>query len=150
CASATRPSDSPPPPDLAGFIAQGPKADGDDLGVAVDAAIVVDLAAPKDFAAPPDLATPVDLSMPVAPGTCGEASCSPVTAAYISHFTGAGCTGVEHYFTPYYSYDGVRRSWDGHGLAGTALQTVTHLSYKDASGTCFDAWPGGDTQINFV
>ncbi|HEX8694276.1 MAG TPA: hypothetical protein VF746_17780 [Longimicrobium sp.] len=81
---------------------------------------------------------------------CGEASCTPVTAAYISHFTGADCTGTESYYTPYFNYDGVRRSWDGKGMAGTTLRTVTNRSYRDSSGACYNAWPSGNTLSNFV
>jgi len=81
---------------------------------------------------------------------CGEWSCTAVTAAYISHFTGSNCTGTESYYTPYFYYDGVRRSWDGQGVAGTTLRTVTNVSYKDSSGTCYNAWPGGNTLSDFV
>lgn len=83
-------------------------------------------------------------------GGCGEASCVPVTAAYISHFTGADCTGTESYYTPYFSNDGVRRSWNGGGLAGTTLRTVTNRSYKDSGGSCYNAWPSGNTLSSFV
>ena len=81
---------------------------------------------------------------------CGEASCTPVQAAYISHFTGADCTGTESYYTAYYNYDGIRRSWNGTGMAGTTLRTVTNRSYKDSSGACYNAWPNGNTLSNFV
>lgn len=83
-------------------------------------------------------------------GACGEASCTAVTAAYISHFTGADCTGTESYYTAYYGYDGVRRSWNGTGMAGTTLRTVTNRSYKDSGGTCYNAWPSGNTLSDFV
>jgi len=81
---------------------------------------------------------------------CGEASCTPVQAAYISHFTGADCTGTESYYTPYFNNDGVRRSWNGTGQAGTTLRTVTNRSYKDSSGACNNAWPNGNTLSGFV
>jgi hypothetical protein len=81
---------------------------------------------------------------------CPEASCTSLGGAYISHFTGASCTGTESYYTPYFFYDGVRRSWDGGGYAGTTLRTVTNRSYKDSSGTCYNAWPGGNTLSDFV
>ncbi|HET7460913.1 MAG TPA: hypothetical protein VFJ82_06685 [Longimicrobium sp.] len=81
---------------------------------------------------------------------CGESLCTPVTAAYISHFTGSNCTGTESYYTPYFGFDGVRRSWDGKGIVGTTLRTVTNVSYKDSGGTCYNAWPGGNTLSNFV
>ncbi len=81
---------------------------------------------------------------------CSEASCTAAEDAYISHFTDAGCTGEEHYYTPYFGYDGIRRSWDGEGCAGTALSTVTNRSYRDSSGTCYDAWPSGNTLTDFV
>jgi hypothetical protein len=81
---------------------------------------------------------------------CGELSCVSLGGAYISHYTGAGCTGSESYYTPYFSSDGIRRSWDGGGVAGTILRTVTNLSYRDSSGTCYDAWPAGNTLSGFV
>jgi hypothetical protein len=81
---------------------------------------------------------------------CGEASCVPVSAAYVSHFTGANCTGTESYYTAYFGYDGVRRSWNGTGQAGTTLRTVTNRSYRDSSGTCNNAWPNGNTLSDFV
>lgn len=83
-------------------------------------------------------------------GGCGEASCTPVTAAYVSHFTGPDCTGTESYYTPYFNTDGVRRSWNGQGLAGTTLRTVTNRSYRDSSGACSNAWPSGNTLSGFV
>jgi hypothetical protein len=81
--------------------------------------------------------------------TCGEASCVPVGGAHISHFTGTGCTGTESYYTPYFS-DSTRRSWNGAGLAGTTLRTVTNRSWKDTKGVCHDAWPQGNTLSQFV
>jgi hypothetical protein len=81
---------------------------------------------------------------------CGEAGCTPVQDAYISHFTGPDCTGTESYYTPYFGFDGVRRSWDGQGCAGSILRTVTNKSYKDTSGTCYNAWPDGNTLGGFV
>ncbi|HEY0553470.1 MAG TPA: hypothetical protein VGG20_04345, partial [Thermoanaerobaculia bacterium] len=85
------------------------------------------------------------------PGTsCGESSCVALGGAYISHFTGKNCTGTESYYTPYFSSDGIRRSWNGSGNAGTVLRTVTNLSYKDSSGTCTNAWPSGNTLSGFV
>src|SRR4029079_6106439 len=65
---------------------------------------------------------------------CGEATCSFVQAAYNSHFTGAGCTGTESYYTPSFNSDGVRRSWDGQGSAGTVLRTMTNRSYRSPAG----------------
>ncbi len=81
---------------------------------------------------------------------CGEASCTSLGGAYISHYTGSYCTGTESYYTPYFYYDGIRRSWDGKGIAGTTLRTVTNRSYRDSGGTCYNAWPGGNTLSNFV
>jgi hypothetical protein len=81
---------------------------------------------------------------------CGEASCAPVQQSYISHFSGPDCTGQESYYTQYFGNDGVRRSWDSQGCAGTILRTVTNKSYKDASGTCYNAWPAGNTLSDFV
>ena len=81
---------------------------------------------------------------------CGEGSCTPVQAAYISHFTGLGCTGEEYYYTPYFGSDGVRRSWNGTGCVGTQLRTVTNRSWKNSSGVCSDSWPAGNTLSGFV
>jgi len=86
----------------------------------------------------------------VTPPVCGEASCTPVQAAYISHFTELGCTGTESYYTPYFFYDGIRRSWDGQGIVGTTLRTVTNRSWKDSNGQCHDDWPEGNTLSDFV
>jgi hypothetical protein len=81
---------------------------------------------------------------------CPESSCTLIQNAYISHFTGANCTGVEHYYTPYFSSDGVRRSWDGKGFAGTTLSTVTNRSWKGDNGQCHNDWPSGNTLSGFV
>ena len=82
---------------------------------------------------------------------CGEIACTPVLTRDIgSHFSGPGCTGVESYYTPYNGYDGVRRSWDGSGLAGTTLRTATNISFKLTNGTCQDLWPAGNTLSDFV
>lgn len=86
----------------------------------------------------------------IANNSCLEKSCIAVKKAYISHFTELECSGEEYYYTPYFNYDGVRRSWDGRGLAGTKLQTVTSKSYKDSSGVCYNQWPEGSTLIDFV
>jgi hypothetical protein len=81
---------------------------------------------------------------------CGEAACVPVQAAYVSHYTGLGCTGTESYYTPYFNSDGIRRSWDGHGNAGTILRTVTNRSARTSNGVCTDYWPNGNTLSGFV
>ena len=81
---------------------------------------------------------------------CGSEACTPVQGAYISHYTGAGCTGTESYYTAYFNYDGIRRSWDGQGYAGTILRTVTNRSYRSSDGVCHDAWPNGNTLSDFV
>lgn len=83
-------------------------------------------------------------------GCYDPAGCTALGGAYISHFTGWNCTGIESYYTPYFSYDGIRRSWDGNGIAGNTLYTITNISYRDSSGTCYNAWPGGNTLPNFV
>lgn len=100
----------------------------------------------------PDAGSDADASPPPPPpSSCGEATCTPILTRDIgSHFTGAGCTGTESYYTPYNGYDGIRRSWDGAGLAGTMLRTETNRSFKDASGACVDAWPSGNTLSEFV
>lgn len=82
-------------------------------------------------------------------GGCGEASCVPAQAAYISHFTGAGCTGTESYYLPYDGYAYSCRTWNGTGQCGTIHRTVTNRSYK-YNGVCSDAWPGGNTLSDFV
>lgn len=81
---------------------------------------------------------------------CPESSCTLVQNAYISHFTAANCTGEEHYYTPYFFYDGVRRSWDGKGFTGTTLRTVTNRSWKGTDGQCHNDWPNGNTLSDFV
>jgi hypothetical protein len=82
-------------------------------------------------------------------GGCGEATCVPAQAAYISHFTGAGCTGIESYYTPYDGSSFSCRTWDGGGQCGTIHRTVTNISYK-YNGFCTDAWPSGHTLSDFV
>ena len=89
-------------------------------------------------------------STPSEPDLCGEETCTPVAQPYISHFTELDCTGQEAYFTGYMNYDGIKRSWDGLGLAGTTLRTLTHKSFKDALGVCDNAWPTGNTLPDFV
>lgn len=87
---------------------------------------------------------------------CGEASCVGLGGAYISHFTNANCTGVESYYTPYFAGDGIRRSWDGAGIAGTSVHSVTNKSWKrndgggDGSGCRVNAWPSGNPLPGFV
>ncbi|HJQ71689.1 MAG TPA: hypothetical protein VKA70_22120 [Blastocatellia bacterium] len=81
---------------------------------------------------------------------CPESSCTLINDAYISHFTASNCTGEEHYYTPYFFFDGVRRSWDGKGFAGTTLRTVTNRSWKGSDGQCHNDWPSGNTLSNFV
>jgi hypothetical protein len=116
----------------------------------ITAALALGLAACADGPGPvaPTLAPAVGPQRDLT-GSCGEASCVPITEAYISHFTGAGCSGTESYYTAYNGYDGVRRSWDGGGIAGTTLRTVTNRSYK-YGGVCYDAWPSGNTLSDFV
>lgn len=81
---------------------------------------------------------------------CPETKCTLVQNAYISHFTGIDCTGGEHYYTPYFNSDGIRRSWDGQGFFGTALTTVTNRSWKGTDGVCHPDWPAGNTLSGFV
>lgn len=81
---------------------------------------------------------------------CPETTCTLVQNAYISHFTGANCTGAEHYYTPYFSSDGTRRSWDGKGFYGSTLSTVTNISWKGTDGQCHNDWPSGNTLSGFV
>lgn len=85
-----------------------------------------------------------------AQAACPEASCTLVQNAYISHYTGANCTGQESYYTPYFNSDGIRRSWDGQGFYGGTLSTVTNRSWKGTDGTCHNDWPSGNTLSGFV
>jgi hypothetical protein len=84
-----------------------------------------------------------------ASGACGEANCVPVQGAYISHFTGANCTGTESYYLPYDNFGYSCRTADGSGQCGTVQRTVTNVSYR-YGGQCYYAWPGGNTLSNFV
>jgi len=81
---------------------------------------------------------------------CWESSCIGLGGAYISHFTGLDCTGTESYYTPYFGSDGIRRSWDGKGMAGTVLRTVTNRSWRGSNGACLNDWPNGNTLSGFV
>ena len=81
--------------------------------------------------------------------SCGEASCVAPQGAYISHFTGSGCTGTESYYLPYDSYGYTCRPWDGGGECGTIHRTVTNRSYR-YNGQCYNAWPSGNTLSDFV
>jgi hypothetical protein len=81
---------------------------------------------------------------------CPETTCTMVKNAYISHFTGADCSGVEHYYTPYFNSDGIRRSWDGRGFYGTTLSTVTNVSWRGSDGQCHNDWPSGNQLSGFV
>lgn len=80
---------------------------------------------------------------------CDEDACTAITAAYISHFAELDCTGAEAYYTPYFDFDGIKRSWDGGGVAGTTLRTLTHKSWKMGA-ECFNQWPEGHTLDDFV
>jgi hypothetical protein len=81
--------------------------------------------------------------------TCGEAVCNSAQGSYISHYTGANCTGVESYYLPYDGNGYSCRSWNGGGECGTSSHTVTNRSYKYL-GTCYNAWPSGNTLSQFV
>lgn len=81
---------------------------------------------------------------------CGESACVNLGGAYISHYTGADCTGTESYYTPYFGGDGIRRSWDGGGIAGTTLLTVTNRSWRGSDMVCHNSWPYGNTLSGFV
>ncbi|MEO6420162.1 MAG: hypothetical protein ABIP39_12175 [Polyangiaceae bacterium] len=156
CATAVNPTDTDPAavspdsaaPSYAGSddladAGPGTFADGALLEASSDAGTVGDTGA-------------ADVILDVTPlfsgdGGCGETACTPVLTRDIgSHFSGAGCTGVESYYTPYNGYDGIRRSWDGNGLAGTTLRTATNISFKLTDGTCEDLWPSGNTLGDFV
>ena len=80
---------------------------------------------------------------------CQEGTCVPAQSAYISHFTGAGCTGTESYYLPYDGYTYQCRPWNGRGRCGTVPRTVTNRSYLH-NGTCYDAWPSGNPLNDFV
>jgi hypothetical protein len=82
---------------------------------------------------------------------CGEAACTQPDGTYLSHFTNAGCTGIESYYLPYENFGYKCRPWSGTGaLCGLTPSTVTNKSFKDAAGTCHDDWPAGNTLSNFV
>lgn len=80
---------------------------------------------------------------------CGETTCTPPDGTYISHYTGAGCTGTESYYLAYdgFAYD--CRPWDGNAACGTSSHSVTNRSYRYL-GTCYDAWPSGNTLGDMV
>lgn len=80
---------------------------------------------------------------------CGEASCVAAQGTYISHFTGANCTGTESYYLPYDGWAYQCRTWNGTGDCGTVQRTVTNRSYKH-NGQCINAWPNGNQLSNFV
>jgi hypothetical protein len=80
---------------------------------------------------------------------CGETSCVAPQGAYISHFTGPGCTGNESYYLPYNGGAYACRTWNGTGQCGTIRRTVTNRSYK-LNGVCTDAWQSGNTLEDFV
>ena len=80
------------------------------------------------------------------PNPCREASCIALGGAYISHYTGADCTGTESYYTPYFGSDGIRRSWDGAGTAGTVLRIVTNRSWRGTDMACHNDWPAAATR----
>ena len=85
-----------------------------------------------------------------APTACGEASCVPSQGMYVSHFSGAGCTGTESYYLPYDGYAYSCRTWNGTGQCGTIRRTVTNRSARVNGGACQDLWPGGNTLSDFV
>lgn len=76
---------------------------------------------------------------------CGEASCSSLSAKPVgtSYFTNADCTGTES------TQNSPRVSWDGRGIAGTTLKTLTSKSWReddgggDGSGCRRNFWPNG-------
>jgi len=77
-----------------------------------------------------------------------EANCVQAQAVYISHFTGAGCTGTESYYLPYDGYAYQCRTWNGTGRCGTIRRTMTNRSYR-YNGTCYD-WQTPNTLNDFV
>ena len=82
---------------------------------------------------------------------CGEATCVAPESAYISHFTGAGCTGTESYYLPYDGFAYKCRPWNSAGaVCGTMNRTETNKSYKDSGGNCVEAWPSGNTLPDFA
>jgi hypothetical protein len=100
--------------------------------------------------APPATQAATSVASPSSSTPCWEASCVPLGGTYISHFTAANCYGKESYYTPYFNSDGIRRSWDGQGMAGTILRTVTNRSWRDQYGDCHNSWPNGNTLSGFV
>lgn len=59
---------------------------------------------------------------------CREALCERAAYAHTSYFTGDACSGIE------YTVGG--HSWDGAGLVGAAVATVTIRSRREADGAC--------------
>jgi LmbE family N-acetylglucosaminyl deacetylase len=87
---------------------------------------------------------------------CGEASCVSPQGAYVSHYTGAGCTGTESYYTPYFTggTTGVPGNCEPANSTGkscgTTLKTVTNVSAFVQGSGCSNYWPGGNTLSGFV
>lgn len=88
-------------------------------------------------------------------GACGEASCVAPQGDYVSHYTGANCTGTESYYTPYFTggTTGVPGNCQPNlatgALCGTQLRTVTNISAR-INGSCTNYWPSGNTLSGFV
>jgi len=82
--------------------------------------------------------------------TCGEASCVPAQGAYVSHYSGPGCTGTESYYLPYDGWAYQCRTWNGSGSCGTVRRRVTNYSYRSSDGQCRDEWRDGNTLDDFV
>lgn len=93
--------------------------------------------------------TLVVVASAMAHASCGEASCVSSQGVYISHFTGTGCSGTEYYYLPYDNYGYQCRPGEGARECGTTQYTVTARSYL-YNGTCYDAWPSGNTLSQFV
>ena len=102
---------------------------------------------------PPAAALRPPATVVAGPGNvCGEADCVPVGGTWVSHFTNGDCTGTESYWTPYDGGNGgVRRSWNGTGMAGTVIRRVSNRSYRINNGPCnVNQWPDGNELDGFV
>ncbi len=100
----------------------------------------------------PETPVSVTVSIPTAAPACQEANCVPPEEAYMSFYTGPGCTGEELYLPDLDGQDGAVyacRPWDLNGLCGTARLTATVYSIN-IDGSCDEAFPDGDIYPGMV
>src|SRR5687767_13827834 len=85
--------------------------------------------------------------------SCDEESCVAVQAAFNSHFADPWCSGiVEMFYLPNEAHTGgLRASWDGAGLSGTTVRTLTARSYRESNGVCYNySSPVTTSQIVYI